>query len=151
MKKTLLLLVILATMLFAETGKEAWMDELGLSDEQIEKIDGLSTQWQKDRIDLEASVKKAQLSLDETIKGDASRAELEKTFENLSDAKMAYEKAQFEHVLDVRDELTDAQKEKFTPNMGGIMKGQHKSASSAKGCGAKRSTGSGMHQGCGKH
>jgi len=88
--------------------------ELGLTDQQLARLDGLYAAERHDLIDLGAATKKAQLALGQAMRDDAfDLTRAKKAAADLSAAHLKLTHRRLEHHAAVRAELTAEQREKL--------------------------------------
>ncbi len=96
-----------------------WLDDsavkdLGLSDAQIDKLDALHQAKQQDQIDLDATMRKAHLAFQNTMRADAvSEAAAKKAADQVIAAQSKLMYAQIEYQIAVRNILTAEQFDKL--------------------------------------
>ncbi len=89
-------------------------NQLKLTPQQVEQIQKLRTAFQTKAIDLRANMQKLQLELREQMRADSpNRRAINATLDKIAAEKVALEKLQVGHRLDVRALLTDEQKQMF--------------------------------------
>ncbi len=88
--------------------------ELNLTTEQSDKIEALKLDFQKQQIDQRADVQKLHLEMKELMRADKpNRKAINSTLEKISGKQLVMKKMHVNHRLDVRELLTDEQKEIF--------------------------------------
>ncbi len=94
--------------------RPAQEDQLNLTPQQVEQIQKLRTAFQTKAIDLRANQQKLRLELNEQLRADSpNRRAINATLDKIAAEKVALEKLQVGHRLDVRALLTDEQKQIF--------------------------------------
>lgn len=100
-------------------GKQRFIQELGLTDEQAEQLEDLRAAHQKQMADLKAELKKSMIDLRSlTSDADFTREEFLAQHEKVTQNRNAIADARANHMLDVYDKLTSEQREKFVEKMG---------------------------------
>ena len=102
-------------------------EKLDLEKEQTEKIRDLATDWAVKRVDRTAALKKARLQLAEVLRADeVDMEEVEKRLDAVLQAQKDLKLGHFRHMTEVREVLTDEQREKLGEGvMGCPMMGAH--------------------------
>ncbi|UCD65107.1 MAG: Spy/CpxP family protein refolding chaperone [Candidatus Zixiibacteriota bacterium] len=88
-------------------------DEIGLTDEQRDKLEKMSTAFRTERVDLKAKVEKAQIKLKALMRDEAAEAEVMAVIDQLSAFKADMQKARYRHRLEVKKVLTAEQIDKL--------------------------------------
>ena len=118
-------------------------DELELTDQQIEKLEDLRYQHQKEMIGKQAAVKEARLELRELMrKADVSEKAALAKQERILDAKDEIARAKLKHKIATRNILTEEQFKKWQKMKRG--KGHHGGPGMKGDCDGR---GPGFHQG----
>ena len=86
---------------------------LELTDKQIEKIKEMKYNFNMERIDREAEIEKAQLKLNKMMRDEASESTIFAAIDENSSLRAEMRKMQYKHHEDVKNLLTDEQKEKI--------------------------------------
>jgi Spy/CpxP family protein refolding chaperone len=122
---TPVLIVALATTVFAQgnfsrcVNNPRLKEALELTPEQEEKIDAIHSEFEENRIDLKASMEKAQLKLREEMKKDETNEELVMDLvEEGGQIKIELRKIGIREILSVKSILTPEQREKAKDAMG---------------------------------
>lgn len=84
-------------------------DELDLTEEQVERLETLQTQFSKDMIDRRAEAKKARIELRSLMRGDASESEVEAAIDNVTRLRGENMKTRFRHRQEIESILTEEQ------------------------------------------
>ncbi len=93
----------------AQTAEE---DQVALTEEQIEQIQELRLELERASIDIRANIQKLRLDLNEQLAADEpNRRAINSTLDDIGAEQVALEKLEIGFRLDVRDLLTDEQKE----------------------------------------
>ena len=92
----------------------AMADEIGLTDDQVQKIKGMQTDFQLIRIDQRADMQKAQLTI-KSLRGQepVSKTDLFRAIDKAAGMKADMQKASFEHHEAVKAVLTAEQLDKL--------------------------------------
>lgn len=140
MKRVILiaLLAIMSVSLVMAYGK-GLNEKMDLSEDQIEKINKIKSDFKKQMVDLEANHKKATIDLKNVMKDPkASNDKLMAAFDKVHESQNNIESNHIEMMLQIREILDDKQKENFAPYLysgmgnccgmhhGGMSKGDHK-------------------------
>jgi Spy/CpxP family protein refolding chaperone len=88
-------------------------DEIGLEENQQAEIAELMEQNSMERIDKQAELKKARVTLRHLQLGDASEAEVLRAMEQVGDLRTDLQKMKYQHRNQIKSVLTDAQLEKL--------------------------------------
>ena len=89
-------------------------DEIGLSEEQVTRLEKLSTDFQLAQVDRKAAVKKAKIGLRALTRDyDSSEKKVNAAIDELAGLKAATHKARYAQRKAVHGILTDAQKDKI--------------------------------------
>ncbi len=94
-------------------GIMAMAEELGLTDDQKEKISTIATEFRLKQVDRNASVKKAQITLKALMRSDADEGKVLAAIDEVARLKADVKKAQYSHHQQVKGLLTDEQVEKL--------------------------------------
>ena len=86
---------------------------LELTDKQIEKIKEMKYNFNLERIDREAEIEKAQLKLNKMMRDEASESTIFAAIDENSSLRAEMRKMQYKHHEDIKNLLTDEQKEKI--------------------------------------
>lgn len=121
-------------------------DELDLTEEQVDRLETLQTQFSKDMIDRRAEAKKARIELRSLMRGDAPESEVEAAIDNVTRLRGENMKTRYRHRQQIESVLTEQQLEQLEemrregPRGGDCPKGRHGSFREAPG--------GGPHYGC---
>jgi|GEM_PF-3579541 len=89
-------------------------DELSLTESQLNKIRDLQSRHAKDNIDLESKIKLQRVELQELLtRENINRQKIEAVLTELGDLKTRFEISLVNHLLDLKDVLTDDQQKKL--------------------------------------
>jgi Spy/CpxP family protein refolding chaperone len=88
-------------------------DELGLNDQQRAQIKKMTTDFQMERIDLEANLEKAQVQLRSARRDDASQADFDKAVDRVSGLRADMQKMHYRHRTAMKNVLTAEQQAKL--------------------------------------
>lgn len=89
-------------------------DELELTDEQIDKLETMHTEFAMERIDLEAKIEKAQLTLHALMRDDDAReADVLTAIDKVSALKADKQKMHYQHYKAAKEVLTTEQLDKI--------------------------------------
>lgn len=91
----------------------AWMDELGLSEEQTKQIRALRKDSRKSQRQKRRQIRAMKKELRQMMRTEASDAELRKKFDEIEKLKLERSKNRFEQTLAIRKILTEEQRKKF--------------------------------------
>lgn len=95
-------------------------EELGLTQEQIEKIRALAADWAVKRVDRTAVLQKARLQLAEALgDGDVDMEKVEKRLETVLQAQKNLNLGQIRYLAEVRGVLTEEQRGNLGPGVMG--------------------------------
>ncbi len=120
---------------------EAYADEIGLSDKQVDEIKSIRTKFEKDLIDLRADRQKAQVDFHDLIwDPDAKSSEIEKVATKIADLDRQIHLKRVEMALQIRDVLTPEQREKVIEAL------EEHRAEVGPGFGEGRREGPGLHR-----
>ena len=100
--------------------------QLSLSNEQVEKLIDLQTDFKKQQIDYKADLRKKQMKLKSLLDDMASASQVQKQMQECSDTKISMKVATYETAGKMRAVLNSDQKEQFKNMMmqgGGMMQG----------------------------
>ncbi|RKX23040.1 MAG: hypothetical protein DRP35_00395 [Candidatus Zixiibacteriota bacterium] len=86
---------------------------LELTDKQVEKIKEMKYQFNLERIDKKAAIEKTQLKLGKMMRDEVSESKVFAAIDEISDLKAEMRKMQYKHHADIKNLLTDEQKEKI--------------------------------------
>ena len=93
---------------------DRFADEIGLTDEQVEKIKDIRNKNAKEIIDLNAEKKKAEIDLRKLMEDpDAKSSAIEKLAKKVMEQENAIRTAQLDAMLEIRDILTPEQRAKL--------------------------------------
>jgi len=93
---------------------DEFADEIGLTDEQVEKIKDIRNKNAKEIIDLNAEKKKAEIDLRKLMEDpDAKSSTIEKSAKKVMEQENAIRTAQLDAMLEIRDILTPEQRAKL--------------------------------------
>lgn len=116
--KSLGTLLLVTIVVFAQpaslfgAAQEAEEDQVALTEEQIEQIQELRLELQRASIDIRANIQKLRLDLSEQLAADEpNRRAVNSTLDDIGAEEVSLEKLEIGFRLDVRDLLTDEQKE----------------------------------------
>jgi Spy/CpxP family protein refolding chaperone len=87
--------------------------ELGLTDDQAQKIDDLSLKHRKENIKAQADMKVAQIELQDLIENQASDSDIRKKSKEVFQLRERMHDAKIEHMLAIRKLLTPEQQKKL--------------------------------------
>ena len=90
-----------------------YAEMLELTDKQIEKIKEMKYNFNLERIDRKAEIEKAQLKLNKMMRDEASESKVFAAIDETSNLRAEMRKMQYKHHEDVKNLLTDDQKEKI--------------------------------------
>lgn len=121
---TVFMVVFLLTLpSFAQQGqgkndgnRKGWdlQERLNLTDAQMETIDGLRLEHEKEMIDLKSDLEKTRLKMKELInKGDVDRASFIAVQTEIMEKENALKLAKANHMMDVYEQLNDEQKDEW--------------------------------------
>lgn len=89
-------------------------DEINLTDEQESQLEELSTNFQIEKIDLQAEIKKAKVELRASMKhDDAAEKSVFQQIDKVSKLKADAQKMRFRHQQTIKNLLTEEQQEKL--------------------------------------
>jgi len=94
-------------------GIMAMADELELTDDQIGKLQTMTTQFQLEKVDKDAAVKKARISLQALMRDDADEGKVFAAIDETSRLTADLRKMQHRHHQQMKALLTDEQREKL--------------------------------------
>ena len=93
---------------------DEFADEIGLTDEQVEKIKDIRNKNAKEIIDLNAEKKKAEIDLRKLMEDpDAKSSAIEKSAKKVMEQENAIKTARLDAMLEIRDILTPEQRAKL--------------------------------------
>ena len=93
---------------------ERFADEIGLSEDQLDRISSIKTEMEKKIVDLRAEKQKAQIDLRELIRDPkAKSSEIEKVAQKVVDLESQIRLNRIESAIKIRDVLTPEQREKL--------------------------------------
>lgn len=101
-------------------------EQLSLSDEQVETLLDLQTEFKKQQIDYQAELRKKQMKLKSLLADNASASQVKDQMEACSETKINMKVAAYETAGKMKAVLNSDQKEQLKNNMmqgGGMMKG----------------------------
>jgi Spy/CpxP family protein refolding chaperone len=84
-------------------------DDINLTDEQKDRLETLADDFQLQRIDKQAELKKARLKLQSLMRDEAADADVMRAIDDLSRLQGEMHKMQYRHHQDVRSVLTEEQ------------------------------------------
>jgi len=93
-------------------GFMAMADELNLTDQQMDQLEKLRTEFRLQMVDQQAAVRKAEITLRALMRDDAPESKITAAIDDLSAKKAAVEKQQYRHHQQMRAILTPEQQEK---------------------------------------
>ncbi|MCD6532039.1 Spy/CpxP family protein refolding chaperone [bacterium] len=126
---------------------ERFADEIGLSDDQLDRISSIRTEMQKKIIDLRAKKQKAEIDLRDLMRDPkAKSSEIEKVAQKVIDLESQIKLNRIETGLKIRDVLTPEQREKVLEV---IREHRQKMREHRRGEGFGEGFGSGSHPGFG--
>jgi len=88
-------------------------DEIGLSDEQVDKIKDANTAYRLDMVDKKAALKKAQIVLRDMMRDDADQGKVSSQIDNVAKLKSEIQKARYSHKQEVQSMLSEEQLDKL--------------------------------------
>ena len=88
-------------------------DALKLTDQQEEKLEGMIGDFQIERIDVEANLKKAQVELHELMRNEAPESDVMAGIDRVTKLRGDMQKMQYRHHQQAKAVLTDAQVEQL--------------------------------------
>jgi Spy/CpxP family protein refolding chaperone len=88
-------------------------DEIGLDENQVDKIGDMLESFANERIDHQAELKKAQIKLKHLRMDEASETEIISMIEKVGELRTEMQVMKFQHRRAIKDILTDKQLEKF--------------------------------------
>ena len=92
---------------------ERFADEIGLSEDQLDRISSIKTEMEKKIVDLRAEKQKAEIDLRELIRDPkAKSSEIEKAAQKVVDLESQIRLNRIETAIKIRDVLTPEQREK---------------------------------------
>lgn len=86
---------------------------LDLTDKQIDKIKEMKYQFNLERIDQKAAIEKAQLKLNKMKRDEVSESKVFAAIDGASELRAEMKKMQYKHHAEIKNLLTDEQKEKM--------------------------------------
>ena len=101
-------------------------EQLSLSDEQVETLLDLQTEFKKQQIDYSADLRKKQMKLESLLADNASASQVKNQIETCSETKINMKVAAYKTAGEMKAVLNSDQKEQLKNNMmqgGGMMKG----------------------------
>ncbi|UCH63831.1 MAG: periplasmic heavy metal sensor [Fidelibacterota bacterium] len=118
--KLLVATLLMTTVVIAQQGRGfgkvrmGWDDQLALSPQQVEQIQKSRMEFETKAIDLRAELQKLRLELRGQVRADKpSKRTIDATLDKIAAQQAALAKLRVEHHLEVRDLLTDEQKQVF--------------------------------------
>lgn len=111
-------------------------EQLSLSDEQVETLIDLQTEFKKQQIDYKAELRKKQMKLKSLLADKASVDQVKNQMEACSETKINMKAAAYETAGKMKDVLNSDQKEHLKDHMmqaGGMMKGGMMNKSQGQG------------------
>jgi Spy/CpxP family protein refolding chaperone len=94
-------------------GIMAMADELELSDDQIDKLQTMATQFRLEKVDKDAALKKARISLQALMRDDAGESQVFAAMDEVSRLETDLHKTQYRHHQQMKGLLTDEQQKKL--------------------------------------
>ena len=88
-------------------------DEINLTDEQEQRLEKMMDEFQVQRIDKQAEVKKARLGLQAMMRDEASESDVMQGIDNVSRLQADMHKMQYQHHQQVKSVLTQEQIDKL--------------------------------------
>ena len=147
MKKTILILTLIIPMLLSAQGMEkhhgynktdVCLEGLELTATQKEQIHDIKTAFKKDQIKMEAELKLARLELHELMADEVTGGKLDKAIERVNTARSDLFSARIKQRVEVRNLLTDEQKDKLqTMGRAKMRHNRHECADGKEGCNMK--------------
>lgn len=103
----------------------AMQQQLSLTDNQVEELIDLQTEFKKEQIDYKAELRKKQMKMKSLLEENASANQVKNQMEACSETKINMKVAAYETVGKMKNVLTENQKEKLKDNMmqKGMMQG----------------------------
>jgi len=102
-------------------------DELGLTDDQVSTLVDLQTAYKKEKADLMADLIKKELKLKNLLKSNASSKEISNQLTACAASKVSIGVAAYETANNMKNILTDAQKQKLERRMARFHSMEHNS------------------------
>jgi Spy/CpxP family protein refolding chaperone len=100
--------------------------QLSLTDDQVDKLFDLQTEFKKQQLDYQAELRKKQMKLKSLLADDASASQVKNQMEACSETKINMKVAAYETAGKMKEVLTNEQKEQLQNTMmqqGSMMKG----------------------------
>ncbi|NUM88947.1 MAG: Spy/CpxP family protein refolding chaperone [Bdellovibrionales bacterium] len=116
-------LLLSADPALAKRGGARMAEELGLSQEQKDKMKEMREKSREQHQARRDSMQTAREELEKALQSDATEKQLRAKFESLEKLQREFARERFEHVLAVRAILTPEQRTKFRGMMGGGDRG----------------------------
>jgi Spy/CpxP family protein refolding chaperone len=89
-------------------------DELNLTDDQKDKLKSMATEFQLEKVDLEANIKKARIVLKDLMHDEnASERDVFQAIDRVTTLKADMKKMQYGHMKSAKNVLSDEQKDKL--------------------------------------
>ena len=88
-------------------------DEIGLNDNQIEKLETMSVEFQLQMVDQQAAIRKARINLRALKRNNADEKKVMAAIDEMARFKAEKQKLRYRHRLQTRDILTAEQLEKL--------------------------------------
>jgi Spy/CpxP family protein refolding chaperone len=101
---------------------QRFSDDLNLTDQQVEKIEQLQTNFESSQLDKKQELERLMLDMKNQMKEDYDRSKIESLYKKAIDLKTDLQLKAMNYKLDLVDVLTDEQREKMKEIMKDKMK-----------------------------
>lgn len=88
-------------------------DELELTDDQVDKLETMQTEFALERVDLDAKIEKAQIEFRSLMRDEAPQTEVNAAIDNVTSLRAEKQKMHYSHFLAAKNLLTGEQVDKI--------------------------------------